>query len=132
MNAHYTSTLPDTLIPLNTPLPKTPKWKASLGPQYTIDFEGDRSMRFVANYTFTSTMTNDTLATPLLTRPDTKILDLSVAYATAGGKYEFVLGGTNVTDKRYVITGQDQVAGGQVQATFNAPAEWYLQLRVKL
>jgi iron complex outermembrane receptor protein len=132
MNAHYTSTLPDTLIPLNTPLPKTPKWKASLGPQYTIDFEGDRSMRFVANYTFTSRMTNDTLATPLLTRPNTKILDLSVAYATAGGKYEIVLGGTNVTDKRYVITGQDQVAGGQVQATFNAPAEWYLQLRVKL
>jgi iron complex outermembrane recepter protein len=132
MDAHYTSTLPDTLIPLNTPLPKTPKWKASLGPQYILDFEGDRSLRFVGNYTFTSTMTNDTLATPLLTRPNTEILDLSVAYATSGGKYEVILGGSNVTDKRYVVTGQDQVAGGQVQATFNAPAEWYLRLRVKL
>jgi iron complex outermembrane receptor protein len=132
MDAHYTSTLPDTLIPLNTPLPKTPKWKASLGPQYILDFEGDKSLRFVGNYTFTSTMTNDTLATPLLTRPNTEILDLSVAYATSGGKYEVILGGSNVTDKRYVVTGQDQVAGGQVQATFNAPAEWYLRLRVKL
>jgi iron complex outermembrane receptor protein len=132
MNAHYTSTLPDTLIPLDTPLPKTPKWKASVGPQYILDFEGDRSLRFVANYTFTSKMTNDTLATPELSRPNTRILDISAAYATAGDKYEIVLGGTNVTDTRYVITGQDQVAGGQIQATYNAPAEWYLQLRVKL
>ena len=132
MDAHYTETLPDTEIPLNTPLPKTPKWKASLGPEYVLTFEGDRSLRFVANYTFTSKMTNDTLATPELSRPNTRILDLSVAYATAGDKYEIVLGGTNVTDTRYVITGQDQVAGGQIQATFNAPAEWYLQLRAKL
>jgi iron complex outermembrane receptor protein len=132
MDAHYTSTLPDTLIPLNTPLPKTPKWKASVGPQYIVDFEGGRSLRFAGNYTFTSKMTNDTLATPELSRPNTRILDLSAAYATAGDKYEIVLGGTNVTDTRYVITGQDQVAGGQIQATYNAPAEWYLQLRVKL
>jgi len=36
-------------------------------------------------------MTNETLATPA-DRPNTKILDLSVAMATAGDKYEIVLG----------------------------------------
>jgi iron complex outermembrane receptor protein len=138
MDAHYTETLPGTgisstaALPLDTPLPKTPKWKISVGPKYEFPLPGGRELRFIGNYTFTSTMTNDIAATPLLTRPDTRIVDLSLAYVTAGDKYEVVLGGTNVTDTRYVITGQDQAAGGQVQATFNPPAEWYLQLRMKL
>lgn len=135
MNAHYTQTLPGTgisatdALPLNTPLPKTPKWKVSIGPEYIYSLSADRQLRFVGNYTFTSAMSNDIADTPLLARPNTKILDLSAAYVTAGDKYEVVVGGTNVTNVRYVITGQDQVAGGQVQATFNAPREWYLQLK---
>jgi iron complex outermembrane receptor protein len=134
MDAHYTETLPGTgisatdALPLNTPLPKTPKWKMSVGPQYVYNLADDRQLRFVGTYT----LSNDIADTPLLARPDTKILDLSATYVTAGDKYEIVLGGTNVTDVRYVITGQDQAAGGQVQATFNPPREWYLQLRAKL
>jgi iron complex outermembrane receptor protein len=138
MDAHYTQTLPGTgisateALPLNTPLPKTPKWKMSVGPQFVYKLSDDRQLRFVGNYTFTSSMSNDILDTPLLARPNTRILDLSATYVTSGDKYEIVVGGTNVTDTRYVITGQDQAAGGQVQATFNAPREWYLQLRAKL
>jgi iron complex outermembrane receptor protein len=137
MDAHYTQTLPGTgisatdALPLNTPLPKTPKWKISLGPQYIYSLPGDRELRFVGNYTFTSALSNDIADTPLLARPNTKILDLSATYAAGGDKYEVIVGGTNVTDVRYVITGQDQVAGGQVQATYNAPAEWYLRLRAR-
>jgi iron complex outermembrane receptor protein len=112
-------------------LPKTPKWKISLGPQYIYSLPGDRELRFVGNYTFTSALSNDIADTPLLARPNTKILDLSATYAAGGDKYEVIVGGTNVTDVRYVITGQDQVAGGQVQATYNAPAEWYLRLRAR-
>jgi iron complex outermembrane recepter protein len=138
MDAHYTQTLPGTgisatdALPLNTPLPKTPKWKMSVGPQYVYKLSNDRQLRFVGNYTFTSSMSNDIADTPLLARPNTRILDLSATYVTSGDKYEIVVGGTNVTDTRYVITGQDQAAGGQVQATFNPPREWYLQLRAKL
>jgi iron complex outermembrane receptor protein len=138
MDAHYTETLPGTgisatdALPLNTPLPKTPKWKMSVGPQYVYSLSNDRQLRFVGTYTFTSSMSDDIADTPLLARRNTKILDLSATYVTSGDKYEIVVGGTNLTDTRYVITGQDQVAGGQVQATFNPPREWYLQLRAKL
>jgi len=88
MNAHYTSTC-ETLIPLNTPLPKTPM-EGIFGPQYIVNFEGDRSLRFVANYTFTSKMTNDTLAT-LNFRDPTPESSIYRRLRTAGDKYEIVL-----------------------------------------
>jgi iron complex outermembrane receptor protein len=40
----------------------------------------------------------------------------------------FTIGGTNLTDRRYITTGQDQVAGGVVFGTYNAPREWYATL----
>jgi iron complex outermembrane receptor protein len=36
-----------------------------------------------------------------------------------------------VTDRRFVTTGQPQVAGGVVFGTYNAPREWYATLGLK-
>jgi len=139
MHAYYTYIAPVTdiatiqpVLPAGTPLPKTPKWKASLGPRYEIPLAGGAALRFIGNWTHTSPITNDITATPLLSRRTTDMADLSATYLTPSDKYEVVLGGTNVTNQRYVVTGQDQEAGGQVQATFNEPREWFLKLRIKL
>jgi iron complex outermembrane receptor protein len=51
--------------------------------------------------------------------------------ATANGKVTFTLGGTNLTDKRYVTTGQPQIAGGVIFGTYNPPREWYATLGMK-
>jgi iron complex outermembrane receptor protein len=59
------------------------------------------------------------------------MVDLSATYASSGDKYEVISGCTNVTDKRYVVTGQNQFAGGQVNVQFNEPREWYLRLRAR-
>ena len=49
----------------------------------------------------------------------------------ADGKYAIAAGGTNVTDKRYITEGSLNYAAGFVDASFNAPAEWYLTFRLK-
>ena len=41
------------------------------------------------------------------------------------GKATFTIGGTNITDKRYITTGQPQFAGGVVFGPYNALREWY-------
>jgi len=43
----------------------------------------------------------------------------------------FTVGGTNLTDKRYITTGQPQIAGGVVFGTYDAPAQWYATLGMK-
>jgi iron complex outermembrane receptor protein len=131
LDAHYTYTNPYANLPLDTPIPKTPKWKGTIGPQFVFDLPEERSLKFYCSYTYTSKMTNDSTGTALLSRPDLSMVDASLTYASAGDKYEVIAGGTNITDTRYVITGQAQVAGGQIQATFNAPREWYLRLRAR-
>jgi iron complex outermembrane recepter protein len=46
----------------------------------------------------------------------------SPSYVSPSGKATFTIGGTNITDKRYITTGQPQFAGGVVFGTYNAPA----------
>lgn len=131
LDAHYTFTNPLANLPLDTPIPKSPKWKATVGPLFVFDLPQDRSLRLYGSYTYTSEMTNDAVGTALFARPDVRVVDASLTYSSSGEKYEIVAGGTNLTDTRYPITGQAQVAGGQIQATYNAPREWYLKLRAR-
>ena len=53
-------------------------------------------------------------------------------YVSPSGKATFTIGGTNITDKRYITTGQPQFAGGVVFGTYNAPREWYATFGVKM
>ena len=41
------------------------------------------------------------------------------------------VGGTNITDERYLVTGQFQAAGGEIYGTYSRPAEWYARPGVK-
>jgi iron complex outermembrane receptor protein len=136
LDAYYTSTLigtesPTTALPLGTKLPKTPKFKVSLSPEYDIPIATDSVLRFLGTWTHTTSMFNDSLNTPLLRRPTTDVFDASVQYDAPDDRYEVIVGGTNITNDRYITTGQAQIAGGFIDGTYNAPAEWYLTLRVR-
>src|SRR5260370_15280071 len=82
-----------------------------------------RIFRKVA-YSYTSHMFNDVQNTPLLARPDVNMVDLSGSIISPSGKTTFTVGGTNVTDKPFVTTGQPQIGDGVSFGTYNAPREW--------
>jgi len=130
-NASYTELSPFvTGVTLGSALPKTPEWKFTLSPQYTIDLAAHGELLLSADYTHTSSLFNDTENTPLLRRPATDMLNASVTYREPGGDWEVALGASNLTDDRYLTTGQNQVAGGVTYGTFSRPREWYLTGRV--
>jgi iron complex outermembrane receptor protein len=143
IDAYYTSLLAglnagqacvqpwDACITLGSKLPKTPKWKFSLSPEYTMQLHNEASIRFGVDYTHTSSMFNDTENTSLLRRPDTDVLNTTVTYISPDDDYEVVVGGTNITNDRYITTGNQDTTAGAIWATYNAPAEWFLTLRVK-
>ena len=50
----------------------------------------------------------------------------------AEGKYEFIVGGTNLSDERYLVTGSINDTAGEHVGTYSRPREWYATVRVNL
>ena len=117
---------------LDAKLPKTPKWKFTFDPQYDMHLPNDAILRFIPAFTYTSDLYNDSLNTPELHRPSTRMLDASVHYVSPTGQYDLAFGGTNLTDDRFITGGSPNYGAGEVGGYYNDPREWYLTLRVKL
>jgi iron complex outermembrane recepter protein len=111
-------------------LPKTPKWKFNVSPRYEIDLGGSGSVVLLADYTHSSSLWNDTERAFLLQRAATDLLNGSITYK-APEHWDVTLGMTNITDERYLVTGQAQIAGGQFYGTYSRPREWYAKLGIK-
>jgi iron complex outermembrane receptor protein len=132
MDAHYTQISPFAIATTGPVLPKTPRWKAALSPDLHTKAPNGGTLRLGVDYTFTSQMFHDVQNTPLLARPNVNMVDSSASYVSPSGKATFTIGGTNITDKRYITTGQPQFAGGVVFGTYNAPREWYATFGLKM
>jgi iron complex outermembrane receptor protein len=74
---------------------------------------------------------NDSLNTPELRDPASRMLGASVHYVTSDERYDVALGGTNITNDRFITTGSPNIGAGELGGTYNEPAEWYLQLTAK-
>jgi iron complex outermembrane receptor protein len=137
IDAKYTyidplATQADPNVNLNTKLPKTPRYKYTLGPQYDFRLDNEGTIRLGVDYTRTADMYNDAPNTKLLHRPATTNLNASIHYLSPSDKYEVTLGGTNLTDDRYLTVGSVNGGEGETVGTYNPPRQWYLQLKTRL
>jgi len=132
MDAYYTYINPDAAAFTGSELPKTPRLKISISPDVHTTLNNGSVLRLAVDYSHTSHMFNDAQNTPLLARPDVDMVNASTSIASADGRITFTIGGTNLTDKRYITTGQPQIAGGVIFGTYNPPREWYATLGLKL
>jgi iron complex outermembrane recepter protein len=117
---------------LDSELPKTPRYKVALSPLWDLPLPNQGTLRFQADYTITAHMFNDGPNTTLLERPETRMLNGGIHYLWPNSKIEFVVGGTNLTNDRYLTTGSVNYAAGEVVGSYNAPREWYATLNVKM
>ena len=112
-------------------LPKTPKLKFYAGPQYVADLGAHGTMQFNVDWTYTSTLYNDIGNTAELKRPHTNLVNASITYRPTMGHWEVTVGGTNLTNQRYVVSGQNQGGVGVIDAVYNDPSEWFATFRFK-
>ncbi|MGH8232484.1 MAG: TonB-dependent receptor [Steroidobacteraceae bacterium] len=131
MDAYYRTVNPAAAAFTGSELPKTPRWKISVGPDAHTTIATGAVLRATAGFTHTSHMFNDVQNTALLGRPDVDMVDASASLSSPSGRVTLTIGGTNLTDKRYVTTGQPQIAGGVVFGTYNPPREWYATLGIR-
>jgi iron complex outermembrane receptor protein len=131
MDAKYTEVSQFAVATTGAYLPKTPKLKVSLSPDAHTHLGNGATLRLGLDYTHTSEMYNDVQNTELLKRPKEDMVNASAAVVSPNGKITFTVGGANLTDRRFITTGQPQIAGGVIYGTYNAPREWYATLGVK-
>lgn len=109
-------------------LPKTPEWQFNISPRYAAPLANGGELVLVADYTHTSSLWNDTERTFLLRRPSVDMLNASVTYEAPSRNWQLTVGGSNLLDESYLVTGQAQIAGGLIYGTYNRPTEWYARL----
>ena len=131
MEAKYTEVSKFAVATTGAYLPKTPKLKVSLSPDVHGNLANGATVRFGVDFTHTSEIYNDVQNTELLKRPKTDLVNTSASIVAPNGKMTLTVGGTNLTDKRFITTGQPQIAGGVIYGTYNAPREWYATFGLK-
>ncbi len=124
----------ETVVGIDTDsdLPKTPEYSVNFGPTYDFNLANGGAVRLAVDYTYTAELFNDSLNTEDLKRPSVDNLNAVIRYQSPGGKYEVSVGGTNLTDERYLVTGSINDAAGEHVGTYSRPAEWYATVRVNL
>jgi len=113
-------------------LPKTPKTKFSLSPSYDFHIGNDGTVRLAVDYTHVDHLFNDGPNTVLLERPATNTVNASIHYIPPSKNYEFILGGTNLSDDRYLSVGSVNYTAGEVVGAYNPPRMWYFTINAKL
>jgi len=132
LDAKYTRLLTTVQqITLASDLPKTPKYKYTISPQWDVTLPNTGKLRFAVDYTKTASLFNDAPNTPQLFRDAADQLGAAIHYYSPSETYELTLGGTNLTDDRYLTVGSTNGAEGEIVGTYNPPREWYLTLHMK-
>jgi iron complex outermembrane recepter protein len=113
-------------------LPKTPKTKFSVSPTYDFHIVNNATVRVEADYTYVAHMFNDGPNTVLMERQSTNTVNAAIHYIPPSQKFEFIAGGTNLTDDRYLTVGSTNYTAGEVVGSYNPPRMWYLTIRAHL
>ncbi len=113
-------------------LPKTPEYKVYLGPQYKARLGSGA----LAHLQCGLDIHRGALQRPRQRgtaearrhRHRQRLHDLR----RGGRAWTLSIGGTNLTDERYIVSGQNQGGVQVIDASFNRPREWYATLRVNM
>jgi len=131
IDAYYTSIAPQAQATTGSSLPKTSKWKYAISPELHFSLPNSATLRLAADYTYSSKAYNDVQNTEEIARKAAGVVSATISLIAPNDKVSLTIGGTNLSNERYITTGQPQAAGGVVYGTFSAPREWYATLSLK-
>jgi iron complex outermembrane receptor protein len=134
MDAEYTSVgqglaagqvLPITVA---THFVKAPKWTANAGVQYTHELASGARIIARGDWSHYSTVYNDVANDPDLTQGAYDLFGARISYTTADGKWQAAAFGTNLSDEKYIVSGNTSAGFGLKEASFGRPREWGVSL----
>jgi iron complex outermembrane receptor protein len=117
-----------TGVGLDTPLPKAPKWSATLSAQYAEPVPSGRVVARV-DYSFVSKNYSDARATEAIAQQAHGLVNARVAWMSHDGEWTAAVYAKNLLDKKYVLNGFDVSSfAGYMMAIPSQPRELGVQL----
>ena len=126
INAEYDElNLPTTnvaqAINLDTKLPNTPETTVNISAEYTHPLAWG-SLIIRGDYRYTDDLYNDAQNSPFLYQDGYHTFNASLTFTT--GNWDFSVFGTNLTDKRFITSGDSNFGLGFHEANYNRPREF--------
>lgn len=113
-------------VQLSSKLPNTPEFTFSMAADYTIELQnGDILLH--ADWAHSSSIENDAINSPFLSEGKTDVFNASLGYKH-DGRWGITVFVDNLTDERFIVSGDSNYGIGFHEATFNRPREWGLRL----
>jgi len=112
-------------------LPKTATWSINISPRYQLDLANGSSVVLLADWSHRSEVFNDVARYLPLRRPPVDLVNASISYREPEGRWDLTVGGTNLTDTRYLVSGGANDAAGVYFGSYNRPREWYARVGFK-
>jgi iron complex outermembrane receptor protein len=113
-------------------LPNAPEWTFHFG--LSVDLFENANGRWFArgDYSYKSDQFKEFTNEASLHQDSYALLDASLNYQMPDSQWQISLGGTNLTDETYIVSGVNNDGIGYAQATVSRPREWYLRLNYRL
>ncbi|PCI45239.1 MAG: TonB-dependent receptor, partial [Alphaproteobacteria bacterium] len=108
----------------------TPEWSLNASGEYTVPLADDAELAFRADWSYKSRIENDAQNSPFLSQPGYHIINASVTYYHAGDDWHIRLFVDNLTDQRYISSGDSNFGLGFHEANYNRPREWGAALKI--
>lgn len=120
-------------VTVDSKLPNAPKWTGTAG--FTADVltleAGKLSLR--GDWAYRSSHYKDAANTALLRQPGYSTFNASLTFTSDDARWAISTGATNLTNKKYMMTGYADLAGaGMAYAIYARPVEWFLRLKYSL
>jgi len=128
-DARYTDVEPTAPITKDDKFPMTPKWSITLSGQYGIPLGDLGKLIGRLDYAYKTKIYYQPVNDPLSTQESYGFLNGRLTLAHSGGDWDISLFGTNLTNKKYIITGLDGRAIGFALVQYAPPREWGLSFR---
>jgi iron complex outermembrane recepter protein len=110
-------------------LPNAPRYTANFGTTFDL-MQRDAGRLFLrADYAYKSEQYKEFTNEPTLKQDSYGIVNAGITYQTSDDHWMATLGGTNLTDEIYIVSGVSNNGIGYTQAVVSRPREWFLQLK---
>ncbi|MEO9500690.1 MAG: TonB-dependent receptor [Parasphingorhabdus sp.] len=121
----------DNQVQLDSALPNTPEWSLSAYAALTLPVTDDAEIRTRADWSYTSRIENDSVNSIFLTQPGVHLINASIGLHDNNSGFSTTAFVKNLTNKRYIVSGDSNFGIGFHEANFNEPREWGVTLRYK-
>jgi len=110
--------------------PKTPKWTATAGVQYSWDVGDSSSMYIRGDWSYQARTHQNVQNTDIIEAPAYSLVNARLVYENEDGGWSAALSVTNLTDEIYVANGyQTLTSFGTANLMYGRPREWGFSIK---